>query len=304
MSTILIIGATGFIGLPAATALRRAGYIVYGHARTPEKARLLAQNEILPIQGDVAKLSEWIPKTVETVIDTSGLLDGFLVLLEQLKKIGAGRKPTDPKLGFIYTSGMWVHGSSTNHISEATPLEGLTPPATAVAWRPAVEHQVLAAHDVLDVVIVRPSILYGGNGTICSLWLDPIYKAAKENASNVSIVGTPTTSITFVHKDDLADLFVKVVERLTVLAASTYPVLDVASHQEDLGPIVTEFGKAVGFKGQFQYRPAENPFEEGMLTTLNFRSNKAKGLLQWEPRQIPFAQGMQIYAETYKALKD
>ncbi|KAG8851804.1 hypothetical protein FRB96_009079 [Tulasnella sp. 330] len=304
MSIILIIGATGFIGLPVATALRRAGYIVYGHARSLEKARLLAQNEILPIEGDVAKLSEWIPKTIETIIDISGLFDGFLVLLEQVKKIGAGRKPTDPKLGFIYTSGMWVHGSSTNHISEATPLEGLTSPSGIVAWRPKVEHNVLAARDVLDVAIIRPPLLYGGNGTHwSSLWLDRIYKALEQNAPTVSIVGTATSPIALVHKDDLADLFVKVVDKLTVVAASTYPIINAASHQEDLGSVLTEFSKAVGFKGKLEYRPAENAFEEGMLTGLNFRPNKARGVLQWEPRQIPFAQGMEIYAEAYKALK-
>ncbi|KAG8872390.1 hypothetical protein FRB97_007701 [Tulasnella sp. 331] len=197
-----------------------------------------------------------------------------------------------------------VHGSSTNHISEATPLESQTVPANVVAWRPAVEHQVLAAHDVLDVVIVRPSILYGGNGTICKLWLDAIYMAAKENAPTATIVGTPTTRVTLIHKDDLADLFVKIVDQLTMLSASTYPVINAAGHQEDLGPIVNEFSKAIGFKGKLEYREAESPFEEGMLTGLNFRPNKARGLLQWEPRQIPFAQGMQIYAESYKALKD
>lgn len=100
--------ATGFIGLPVATALRREGYIVYALARSPEKAKLLAQNEIIPIQGDVKNLSEHIPPTVEIVIDISGLYQGIDDVLKQLKEIGGGRKPTDPKLGFIYTSGMWV----------------------------------------------------------------------------------------------------------------------------------------------------------------------------------------------------
>ncbi|KAG8998307.1 hypothetical protein FRB93_013782 [Tulasnella sp. JGI-2019a] len=301
MSTVLIIGATGFIGLPVAQALRRAGYIVYGLARTPEKARILAQNEILPVEGDVANLSEWIPKSVETIIDISGLRKEAYVLLEQAKKIGAGRKPTDPKLGFIYTSGMWVHGTSPDYISEATIL---TRPSPIVAWRPEAEAAIMVAHDVLDVVVVRPSILYGGNGTICSVWLDPIYKAAKENAATVSIPGSPTFSIALVHKEDLGNLYIKVVDNLTVLAASTHPVINAASHQEDLGPIVTAFSKAVGFKGQVNYRPAENPFEEGMVTALNFRANKARGLLGWEPRQIPLAQGMEIYAAAYKAFKE
>ncbi|KAG9037081.1 hypothetical protein FRB95_006935 [Tulasnella sp. JGI-2019a] len=156
MSTVLIIGATGFI----------AGYIVYGLARTPEKARLLAQNEILTLQGDISNLSEWIPKSIETIIDISGLREEAYALLEQAKKIGAGRKPTDPKLGFIYTSGMWVHGTSSEHISEATIL---TRPSPVVGWRPEAEATILSAHDVLDVAVTRPSLLYSGNGTICDV---------------------------------------------------------------------------------------------------------------------------------------
>ena len=37
--------ATGFVGYPISQALARAGHIVYGLARTPEKARTLALEE-------------------------------------------------------------------------------------------------------------------------------------------------------------------------------------------------------------------------------------------------------------------
>ena len=37
--------ASGFIGLPAAQALSRAGHIVYGLTRFEEKAKLLAADE-------------------------------------------------------------------------------------------------------------------------------------------------------------------------------------------------------------------------------------------------------------------
>jgi nucleoside-diphosphate-sugar epimerase len=37
--------ATGFIGLPTAQALARAGHIVHGLARTEEKAKALAAEE-------------------------------------------------------------------------------------------------------------------------------------------------------------------------------------------------------------------------------------------------------------------
>jgi nucleoside-diphosphate-sugar epimerase len=40
MSTnVLVLGATGFVGLGVAAALRRAGYRVYGLVRSPAKVR-------------------------------------------------------------------------------------------------------------------------------------------------------------------------------------------------------------------------------------------------------------------------
>jgi nucleoside-diphosphate-sugar epimerase len=107
-----------------------------------------------------------------------------------------------------------VHGSSTAHVSEATPLNVHTPSPSLVSWRPEVESQVLASRDVIDVVIIRPALLYGGNGTIWNIFLDPIFNATKTGAKTVEAFGTPTTPITLVHKDDLADVYVRVVERV------------------------------------------------------------------------------------------
>ena len=43
MPNVLILGATGSVGLPLAQSLTRSGaYIVYGLARSAAKARLLA----------------------------------------------------------------------------------------------------------------------------------------------------------------------------------------------------------------------------------------------------------------------
>lgn len=49
---VLILGATGFIGLPAAQAFSRAGHIVYGVTRSQSNADSLAREEIIPIVAD------------------------------------------------------------------------------------------------------------------------------------------------------------------------------------------------------------------------------------------------------------
>jgi len=304
MSSIFIIGATGFAGLPIAVALRAAGYIVYALARTPEKANLLARNEILPIVGDAKDLAKILPKTTGVVIDVSGLYSEAAGVLEQLKKIGGGRKPTDPKIGFIYTSGAWVYGNSPVPISEATILGVHGQPAAIAGWRPDFENQVLASRDVLDAVVIRPSQLYGGNGTILTQWLDPIYKAAKAGENTATVFGTPDTKIVLTHKDDLATLYVKVVDKLTVVAASTHPLIHSASYQERLGTLLQVFANEVGFKGEIAWRAPSNQFEEATTTDANFTGQRARGLLDWVPRQVPFSQGIQIYAASYIAWKE
>jgi nucleoside-diphosphate-sugar epimerase len=49
---VIIIGATGFIGMPAAQAFVRAGHIVYGVTRSQSNAAALAKEEIVPVVAD------------------------------------------------------------------------------------------------------------------------------------------------------------------------------------------------------------------------------------------------------------
>lgn len=92
--------------------------------------------------------------------------------------------------------------------------------------------------------------------------------------------------------------------QLTVVAASTYPVINVPSHQEELGSILTASAKAIGYKGKLEYRASENGVEEALATVINTRPYKPMGLLSWVPRQIGFTQGMEVYAKTYLAWQE
>jgi len=44
---VIVLGASGFIGFPAAQALVRAGHVVYGVTRSVSKAKQLATEESL-----------------------------------------------------------------------------------------------------------------------------------------------------------------------------------------------------------------------------------------------------------------
>jgi nucleoside-diphosphate-sugar epimerase len=175
MVNVLVVGATGYIGQALTQSLVRSGnHRVYGVARTPEKAQSLIKDEVIPIMGSISEHTELLRCIdafhINVIVDASGAYHESHDLLELLKPIGKNRTDTHPsKLGFIYTSGTWVHGSSNAQVNDLTPVaqpNSPTQPAKLVAWRTKLEQEVLAASDVLDVMVVRPALVYGRSNAI------------------------------------------------------------------------------------------------------------------------------------------
>ena len=52
---VFVTGATGYVGSAVAAGLARAGHEVFGLARSEEKGRALAAQEIHPVRGDMAE---------------------------------------------------------------------------------------------------------------------------------------------------------------------------------------------------------------------------------------------------------
>lgn len=50
---IFVTGASGFIGFEVCIGLRRAGHHVFGLVRSADKAKILEQNEIVAVVGDL-----------------------------------------------------------------------------------------------------------------------------------------------------------------------------------------------------------------------------------------------------------
>ena len=93
-------------------------------------------------------------------------------------------------------SGTWVHGSSNERCSDLDPVGteyAKTKPPRLVAWRVKMERDVLGARDVLDTVVVRPALVYGGEHALWSSFFGPVLEAAS-NSSNLPIGHTLLTS--------------------------------------------------------------------------------------------------------------
>jgi nucleoside-diphosphate-sugar epimerase len=318
MPKILIIGATGYLGQTLALSLIRSGnHTVYGIARSAEKAAGLSRLEIIPvISADLVNDPKPVLNAIQqhniSVVVACGADQEAAKVLEVT--LAAGKQRLDayekhnfigPKLGFVYTSGTWVHGSSLSPITDLDPVgTALSPtqPPSLVSWRPAMEQSVLRAKDVLDVVIVRPGLIYGRSSAIWKSFFDPVVEAAKARHPSVEIpleAGLPN----LVHVDDTADGLHRAVDKLPLLAGTgVYPVFDLVGQTESMQDVFNAFARAIGYKGKVELVGAgSNAFAEAMSTSGSNSSGRAKSLLEWQPRRAGFVADMTVYAAAFAA---
>ncbi|KAJ7232882.1 hypothetical protein C8J57DRAFT_1196106 [Mycena rebaudengoi] len=295
---VLILGATGAIGFPVAQALVRAGYIVYGLARTPAKANLLGQEEIIPLLGDVES-DVWLPliTTLDVIIESVMGADattlnavGHSTFERASKAAQELRAEGATLLTYIYTSGIWVHGDSrTEIVTDTTPL---TRPAKLVAWRPAFEQRIARSTDV-NGIVVRPSLVYGRGASLFA----PLFDTAREG--RVVWPGTPGGRYATIHADDLAELYLLVAQRASILGGK---IIDATNpHTESVDEILRKLAVVSGAKGPYEYRKPSSVFEEAFTTTPLVRPYLAHALLGWSAKKPSLIDGLETYYAAWLA---
>ncbi|KAL6900545.1 NAD(P)-binding protein [Trichoderma evansii] len=319
MTKVLLLGATGYVGKRLAETLVRSGqHRVYGIARSEAKAKTLALAEVIPI---ICPDPVNEPKTymdairnhhIEVIVDVAGAHQETAKFLSHAKEIGQERLDSyvasgirGPKLGFIYCSGTWVHGSGNAPVSDLDIVgpTAVTPPRALVAWRVGLENSILSSSDVLDVAVLRPALIYGHENTIWTQFILPLLQAAQNGSSepiNVPLEADSRPSL--IHVDDVATAFQKAIENLSLInSGSTYPVFDLLTSQESMSEIFTALASSWGYKGKCTLvGSGDNLFAEAMSTTLRGSSSRAKQLLGWEPtRTNGYVADMDIYAAAF-----
>ncbi|KAK2771669.1 hypothetical protein FQN53_004932 [Emmonsiellopsis sp. PD_33] len=318
MPNILILGATGYIGRTVALSLLRSGYTVYGTARSPEKANSLMKDEIIPVEGDITStLGNIISKnSIDVVIEATSTLDkasetlaGVISAANARRDALAKENAVGPKLGYIYTSGTWVHGSHPGErVSDLTPVgsNALSPaPSSAnVAWRPVLEQSILAARDVLDVAIIRPGTIYGRSSWVLDTFWGPVAEAKKTGSTDsIKIPFERTSRPPFIHVDDVAAGYHAVVDRIHG-GLGSWPVFDLVSETVELPHILEASTAAMGVNAPIEYLGhMGNPFLEAMSAVTNIDSSRAKTVLGWTPKRTGFVLRIPLYMKAWEAGK-
>src|SRR5260370_14840128 len=141
---VFLTGATGYIGSAVAEKLRSLGHHVVGLARSDSAAAKLEQHRIEPYRGDLFDAEGIIrgAESCDAVIHAASPNDVTAPRADQTLVSAVLKALTHSNKPFLYTSGVWVLGPTGDQVADENwPPE----PAAFVAWRPAIERQVLHA---------------------------------------------------------------------------------------------------------------------------------------------------------------
>ncbi|AFY66424.1 NAD-dependent epimerase/dehydratase family protein [Geitlerinema sp. PCC 7407] len=277
---VLLTSATGYIGSAVARALQLSHHQVVGIARSKAAAQHLERAGIHPHLGNLtdAESLERAAVQVDAIIHTAATNNAQMATVDRqavatlLAALAETHKP------FVYTSGVWVMGDTGETLAdEAFPLN----PSPIVAWRPAVENEVLVAADRgVRTVAIRPALVYGHGGGLLSM----LMQAGREQGA-VPVIGSGENIWSFVHVDDLATLYVKAMEQAppgTLLVGASgeqVSARDVALAAGDAAGV----GASLNLMSLAEGRQIWGDLANALALSQRVSGDYAKCLLRWTP---------------------
>lgn len=227
---VLVAGASGFLGLGTVRALSAGGHEVVGLARTAEKAELVRRAGATPALGDILSIpslleaargcealvhlaasATTVSREIGQSVAAKVRVDGAYNLVATARKVGARR--------IVVGSGTWLYGDRKETITESTPVKPMG--NSMFNWQ--AERAALESNKpgVLEVVVVRPGMVYGDGGWFREM-VDEIL------AGTYRVPGDGSNHWSPLHIDDCGEAFRVALERgkagEVYLAADDEPV--------------------------------------------------------------------------------
>lgn len=201
---IIITGGTGFIGSAVLDRLLARDHDVIALVRSDRAAAAVAGRGATAVIGDLTD-PDWLAGHLahgDGAIHAAAAGDGTDADLDAgvVKAVGHAFGGTGRP--YLHTGGIWLYGAN-RHITEQSPVD---PPAI-VAWRVPVEQSLLGA-DVAATVVV-PGIVYGDGRGIPAL----VAGGPRTEDGALTLIGDGRQHWVTVHVDDLAELYVQLLEQ-------------------------------------------------------------------------------------------
>ena len=278
---VLLTGATGYIGAVVAEKLVAAGHHVIGLARSADAEARLRERGLDVRSGDLLVPDGLAAATegADAVVHTANTKDQAAESADKaavnafLDALAGTDRP------FVYTSGNLVLGNTGQEVAdENSPVN----PIQFVEWRPAVE-QIVVESTARGVAgkVVRPAWVYGRGAGYPSI----LVRTARDLGHD-PFIGKGDNRMTFVHVEDLADLYLRVLESAaagTIYSGSVLPAISV----HDIAVAASKAGGAEGKTFSWPMADALNSFGkdrvEVMTCDQQISGARAERELGWRP---------------------
>lgn len=297
---VFLTGATGYIGSAILTALVDAGHEVTALVRDSAKGTRVSAAGARAVVGDLGMPESFV---TEAARHDAYVLAGFeggargpdvdRLSIGALIKVA---KTGSDQAALIYTSGVWVLGSTTKPSAEDAPLN----PAPSVLWRPAHERLVLEAADArFRTAVVRPGIVYGGaRGLVADMIKD---------ADNglIRVVGDGRNHWPLIYNRDLGQLYRALVERPD--AAGLFHAND--EGDETVMELVEAMSEQTAHTPSVRHLPVDEAIKKmggyaaAMVMDQVVRSPRAKAL-GWQPSLRSVAGNVSRLFEEWRAERE
>lgn len=294
---ILVIGATGYAGRRVSAALARAGHTVLGLTRDAggAGARHLAAAEVTPVEGDFVKPETWrdhltgTDAVVHLLLEMSDPVGGDQQLFAE---VAAAQDRDGRRRHLVYTTGISSYGrTGLPLMDETTPGQ----PESPIGFRFGLEKELAATG--LAHTVVRPGFLYGGPATtsMTGQWF------AAAEAGDPVFYGDPAKRWSWIHVDDLADAYVRILDHPAAVDGEVFVIAD----DQRLAALDVQRTavRAAGHPGEIRLDSAaaggimQLAADQDELVS----SAKAHRLLGWRPRHLSFTDAPERHYRAWKA---
>lgn len=278
---VFVTGAAGYIGKAVCRRLRAEGHEVIGLTHHQGHLQLLDKMGVKGVLADLKSTAQWknylgeVDAAIHLAQDPKEPAEADVIAVNTIVDAFSGTKKR-----FIYTSGVWVLGETgPEAVSEISP----TNPIPMVEWRADTEKRLISAEELkrLNVVIVRPAIVYGEGGGIPAM----LSRSAYEDGF-ARFVGDGQNRWPMVEVNDLAELYVLALKKGE--AGEIYHAADEQTYT--VRELAEAASQGAGRDGKTKSWPKKEAkeelgaFVEALCLSQNVSGAKAREFLGWEPK--------------------